>query len=127
MPTSFLGDNIIYKYLDSNLFVVSTLDSTSTTISIYIINGVSGKIVYKFKEQGIAANEPIDMFLNENYLILAFRRSSDAYGNLPKQEISVSEFFQSREEADTMKLLKDFYVYKDKRLTQRTFSSFEME
>lgn len=41
LPTSFVGDNIIYKYLDSNLFAVSTVDhlgrnslSTSSTASV---------------------------------------------------------------------------------------------
>jgi len=48
MPTSFVGDNLIYKYLDSNLFAVSTINSENRVLSIYIINGVSGKVVYKF-------------------------------------------------------------------------------
>ncbi len=49
LPTSFVEDNIIYKYLDSNLFAVCTVDQSSNTLSIFIINGVSGKIAYKFK------------------------------------------------------------------------------
>lgn len=48
MPTSFVGDNLIYKYLDSNLFAVSTINSETNVLSIYIVNGVSGKVVYKF-------------------------------------------------------------------------------
>jgi len=39
---------MIYKYLDSNLFSISTYNSDSNTLTVYIINGVSGKIVYKF-------------------------------------------------------------------------------
>lgn len=49
MPTSFVGDNLIYKYLDSNLFAVSTINSETRVLSIYIVNGVSGKVVYKFQ------------------------------------------------------------------------------
>lgn len=48
MPTSFVGDNLIYKYLDSNLLAVTTINHHSRVLSVYIVNGVSGKVVYKF-------------------------------------------------------------------------------
>jgi len=67
------------------------------------------------------------MYLSENYFVLAFKRSSTSYGALPQQEISVTEFFQSREESDTVKMLKDFYINKAERLIQKKFSSFELE
>jgi len=46
---------------------------------------------------------------------------------LPQQELSVTEFYQSREESDTLSLLKDFYLGKADRLTQTKFSSFDLE
>jgi len=39
----------------------------------------------------------------------------------------VTEFYQSREEADTLKLLKDFYINKADRLLKSNFSSFQMD
>jgi len=47
-PTTIVGDNLIYKYLDSNLFAVSTVNDDTGVLSIYVVNGVSGKVVYKF-------------------------------------------------------------------------------
>lgn len=67
------------------------------------------------------------MFLSENYFVLAFKRASQSQGGLPQQELSVTEFYQSKEEADTLKLLKDFYIHNADRLTQHQFSSFDME
>lgn len=122
-----MGDNLIYKYLDSNLFAVTTFNSETGTLSIYIINGISGKVVYKFEENSVSQGEPIDMFLSENYFVLAFKRASAAPGQLPQQELSVTEFYQSKEEADTVKLLKDFYINKADRLMQQEFSSFSMD
>lgn len=137
LPTSFVGDNIIYKYLDSNLFAVSTVDHSRQELSVYIINGISGKVVYKFHEASVVTASPIDMVLSENYFILAFYRASQKASagtgpgsgpsNLPQQELSVTEFYQSREESDTLALLKDFYIGKAPRLTQTRFSSFDME
>jgi len=83
MPTSSVGDNLIYKYLDSNLFAVSTLNTENRILSIYIINGVSGKVVYKFQLADVCLGEPIDMFLSENYFVLAFKRASQSQGGLP--------------------------------------------
>ena len=39
---------------------------------VYLINGVSGKIVYKYFERKVRLDEPIDMALSENIFILAF-------------------------------------------------------
>lgn len=73
MPTAFVGDNLIYKYLDSNLFALSTISLTDT-LSIYIINGISGKVVYKFSVESVSSEHPIDMVLSENQFVLAFKR-----------------------------------------------------
>jgi hypothetical protein len=75
LPTAFVGDNLIYKYLDSNLFAISTMSLTDT-LSIYIINGVSGKIVYKFSIPDISSEHPIDMLLQEHQLVLSYKRQS---------------------------------------------------
>lgn len=66
MPTSFVGDNIIYKYLDSNIFAISVLDNVNSRLSLYLINGVSGKLIYKFYEENVLTNLPIDMVITEN-------------------------------------------------------------
>ena len=129
MPTTYIGadNSMIYKYLDSNLFAVSTFNTLQKKISIYIVNGVSGKIVYKFSESNVSEGEAIDMHLSENKFVLAFKRISRFAGALPQQELIVTEFYSSKEEQDTMKLLKDFYVAGDQRLTQNEFSSFDLE
>ena len=118
-PTTHIGtdNSMIYKYLDSNLFAVSTFDAQLKRLSIYIINGVSGKIVYKFSESNVSEGEAIDMHLSENKFVLSFKRISRFAGSLPQQELIVTEFYSSKEEQDTMKLLKDFYVAGDERLT----------
>lgn len=83
--------------------------------------------MYKFSEKNVARGEPIDMLLSENYFILSFKRSSTAKGHLPRQELSVTEFFENREEKDTWTLLKDKYLYNAPRLSRKDFSSVEVE
>jgi len=84
-PTTVSGDsNLVYKFLDSNLFAVSVVNEDAKMIQIFIVNGISGKVVYKFSESSVATKEPFDMLLAENQFILAFKRASSAYGNLPR-------------------------------------------
>jgi hypothetical protein len=41
---------------------------------IYLINGVSGKVIHKYFEKNVRLNLPIDFVLSENLFILSFQR-----------------------------------------------------
>jgi len=41
---------------------------------IYLVNGVSGKVVYKFFEKKVRLDLPLDMILCENIFIMALQR-----------------------------------------------------
>lgn len=123
MPTSFAGENIIYKYLDSNIFILSSVNKDKDLI-IYLINGVSGKIVYKFYERKVRLDLPIDMILSENNLIITFQRQTP--NGLTQQELTVTELFDQRVEDNTKKLLFEYYKGSE-RFKTHTFSSFNDE
>lgn len=126
IPATFAGENLVYKFLDSNLFAVSVKAELSDTLQVFLIDGVTGKIVYKFSEVNVAVNEPADMVLCENYFILAFKRASKSSG-LPIQVLSVTEFYESNEEKDTIKMLKDKYLSHSPRLEKTEYSSTMLE
>lgn len=50
LPTAFGQDGqLFYKYLDTNMFsVVTASASDPSLITIYLINGVTGRIIYQF-------------------------------------------------------------------------------
>jgi hypothetical protein len=120
MPTSFAGENLIYKYLDANLFAISTLNEALGKLSVHVINGVSGKVVYKFAESDIDALAPVDMVFTENFLVVAFRRIT---GEISTQELSVAELYHSRMEQDTLTMLKDHYLGADSAGSMTDFTS----
>jgi hypothetical protein len=91
---------------------------------VFIINGISGKVVYKYKETNINTKRPIDMVIAENFCVTSFVRTSQTTA---AQEISVVELYQSRIEQDVVKLLKDYYISKADRLTQTEFSSYSLD
>jgi hypothetical protein len=77
MPTSFSGENIIFKYLDSNIFALATTNTAQNgeeDFMVYLINGVSGKVVYKFFEKKIRLDQSLDFVLTENLFVMSFFR-----------------------------------------------------
>lgn len=125
-PATFAGDNLVYKFLDSNLFAVSVMSPSTGSLQLYVIDGINGKMVYKYAEADVSPNEPTDMILCENYFILAFKRASKHTG-LPVQVLSVTEFYESNEEKDTWKMLKDKFMTPAPRLVKTEFSSATLE
>lgn len=123
MPTSFSQENIIYKFLDSNIFALATHNANNDLI-LYLINGVSGKVINKFIETKVRLDLPIDMILCENNFIVTFQRSS--LSGLTQQELTVTELFKQRIEDNTKKLLFDYYRGEE-RFKTHTYSSFSHE
>ena len=68
---------MFYKYLDTNMFsVVTAAANDPSTITIYLINGVTGRIIYQFQEQNVSPSpsHTIASLFNE----LPTRRHSSA-------------------------------------------------
>lgn len=101
-------------------------NSNSSKVMIYLINGVTGKVVQQFYEKNVVLSEVNDIAIlfNENYFAMAFHRMNQQTG-LSQQELTVVEIFANRQENDTLKLIKDYYKG-DKRITASEFSSYDM-
>jgi len=71
-----LNGAILFKYLEPTLFSIATTSSNEddNSISVYIIDGATGRIVHQFIERNIMMNKPITVLLDENMLILTFSR-----------------------------------------------------
>jgi hypothetical protein len=126
LPTTFNGDNLVYKFLDSNLLAVSVENEKTNSLELFIIDSISGSIVYTFHEDRVVLKEPYDMLLRENYFILAFKRASHISG-LPMQELTVTEFYKNEEEKDTWKILKEKYLFGGDKTDQTIFNSADLE
>jgi hypothetical protein len=99
MPTSFSDDNLIYKYQDENTIAVAAVDVQTSSLLIQFVNTISGKVIYQYTEPGIALDKPYDMLITDNIFVLAFQRILS--NGLTQQELTVTEFFQPRQEDNT--------------------------
>jgi hypothetical protein len=69
--------------LDSNVFALATVSSqTSGDLIVYLINGISGKIVHRYLEKRVRLDMTIDFVLSEHLFILAFQRQEAAASGL---------------------------------------------
>lgn len=61
LPTSFGNEGtLLYKYADSNMFsVITSKKSDPTTITAFIINGVTGRIIHQFTEINVSRDHAI--------------------------------------------------------------------
>lgn len=126
IPVTFIQDNLVYKFIDSNLLAVTVGSQVTNSLEVYLIEGVTGKIVYKFTEQNVEVSESSDMLLSENFFILTFKRISK-YSSLPQQVMTVTEFYENNAEKDTLKMLKDKFIHKTPRLNMDEFFSSDLE
>ena len=58
LPTVFGQDGeLFYKFLDQSMFAVTSANKADpTTLTFYLINGVTGRIVHQFKESDVSSS-----------------------------------------------------------------------
>lgn len=65
-----LGDrSVLYKYLNPNLVAIMTADNTHTTLSLYLVDAVSGQVIYTFKHD--RASEPVHLLHCESWIAVS--------------------------------------------------------
>jgi hypothetical protein len=63
-----LGDRtVLYKYLNPNIILVTGVSDESSTVSFYLIDSVSGDILYSTSHEGVDTKQPITSVLTENW------------------------------------------------------------
>ncbi|KAK3383415.1 hypothetical protein B0T24DRAFT_715323 [Lasiosphaeria ovina] len=68
-----LGDRTVrYKYLNPNTVVVAAADDSASTLTVYLLDTVSGQILFSSKHEGVDTGKHIECALAENWLVCSF-------------------------------------------------------
>ncbi|KAL2062260.1 hypothetical protein VTL71DRAFT_6526 [Oculimacula yallundae] len=63
-----LGDRtVLYKYLNPNVVLVTAVSEESSTASFYLLDTVSGDLLYSVSHEGVDTKQPITSALTENF------------------------------------------------------------
>ena len=94
-----LGDrSVMYKYLNQHLLVVTTVNPTLSTASVYLLDAVSGSILHSATHAGADTSQPIVATVSENWLVYTFFGDNDVVatpGAAKGYQLVVSELYES--------------------------------
>ena len=89
-----LGDrSVLYKYLNRNLALITAAGETTATF--YLLDAISGKVLYTSTHSGVDTSQPITSTISENWFAYSFwgdvTDTSDAKG----YQLVISELYES--------------------------------
>ncbi|KAL9121147.1 MAG: hypothetical protein Q9187_002292, partial [Circinaria calcarea] len=100
-----LGDrNVLYKYLSPNLVLLVASSLAASTLSIYLLDAISGQILYTTTHSGVDASKPISATFSENWFTYSLYSdpsivpptNSSTNNQLPKgYQLIISELYES--------------------------------
>ncbi|CZS91632.1 uncharacterized protein RCO7_06983 [Rhynchosporium graminicola] len=95
-----LGDRtVLYKYLNPNVVLVTAVSDESSTASFYLLDTVSGDLLYSVSHEGVDTKQPITSTLTENFFVYSLwsdiGTSKTALPASKGYQIVASEMFES--------------------------------
>lgn len=90
-----LGDRkVLYKYLDPNLALLVTANDAKKSATFYVLDTISGSILYSNSHARVDLHAPISSIMSENWFAYAF--TAEASESSPKgHQLVVGEMFES--------------------------------
>ncbi|KAK3987434.1 hypothetical protein QBC44DRAFT_119755 [Cladorrhinum sp. PSN332] len=97
-----LGDRTVkYKYLNPNTIVVAAINESSRTLTVYLLDTVSGQILSSAKYNGVDPYKPIECAMAENWFVCTFFGQYTLRDNtaqtLRGYQIVVSDLYESED------------------------------
>lgn len=91
-----LGDRrVLYKYLNPNLVLVTAVADSTGVLSVYLLDGVSGALLWEASHEGVDTTQTISGALSENWLTYSFTLGSSFEVPSKGHQLVVAEFFES--------------------------------
>ena len=90
---------VLYKYLNPNIILVTTISEGVSTASFYLLDSASGEVLYSTTHDSVDTTQPITSLLTENWFVYSLWGDVDAEStSLPAAkgyQLVVSELFES--------------------------------
>ncbi|KAK0656652.1 hypothetical protein B0T16DRAFT_399852 [Cercophora newfieldiana] len=97
-----LGDRTVkYKYLNPNTLVLAAVDDKAQTLSVYLLDTVTGQVLAGSKYDGVDTGKNIECAMSENWFVCSFfgqyTLRDDTAQSLKGYQIVVSDLYESDE------------------------------
>ena len=96
-----LGDrSVLYKYLNPHLLVLAVAQPTRSSITLFLIDNVSGQILYETKHKGIDVSKGVRTHIVENVVYWTYYTTGELRQQARGTRITVSELYESPNKND---------------------------
>ncbi|KAI9731832.1 MAG: hypothetical protein M1818_007697 [Claussenomyces sp. TS43310] len=89
---------VMYKYLNPNTVLVTTVSDVSATATFYLLDSVSGDVLHATTHENVDVTQPITAVISENWFVYSFFGDLLAGSTLPSTkgyQLIVSEMYES--------------------------------
>ncbi|KAK4977329.1 hypothetical protein LTR28_007446 [Elasticomyces elasticus] len=91
-----LGDRrVLYKYLNPNIVLVTTISTAAHTATVYLLDGISGTILFSNSHAGIDTSHPIPSTLSENWFAYSYAIDTASSSASKGHQLVVGELYES--------------------------------
>jgi len=91
-----LGDRrVLYKYLNPNLVLVTAVSNKTSSASFYLLDAVSGNVLYETSHVGVDTSRSIASTVSGNWLSYSFTAKSGAAAASRGHHLVIAELFES--------------------------------
>ncbi|KAJ5176899.1 uncharacterized protein N7482_002776 [Penicillium canariense] len=87
--------SVLYKYLNPNLVLVTAVDEKDHTAGFYLLDGVSGKVLYSTTQAGVDPTQPIASAISENWFAYSFFGDVVDESSSKGYQLVISELYES--------------------------------
>ncbi|KAJ5099713.1 hypothetical protein N7532_006714 [Penicillium argentinense] len=87
--------SVLYKYLNSNLVLVTAVNEKEHVAGFYLLDGVSGKVLHSISQAGVDPLQPIASVVSENWFAYSFFGDVVGDSSAKGYQLAVSELFES--------------------------------
>jgi len=100
-----LGDRgVKYKYLNPNTLVVASVDDASSTLTVSLLDTISGQLLSSAVHEGVDTAKPVECAMSENWFACSFfgqyALKDNAAQSLRGYQLVVSDLYESHEAND---------------------------
>ncbi|KAJ5280374.1 hypothetical protein N7478_005746 [Penicillium angulare] len=91
-----LGDrSVLYKYLNSNLALITAVNEKDHTAGFYLLDGVSGNVLHATTHDSVDTTQPIASVMSENWFAYSFFGDVLDESSAKGYQLVVSELYES--------------------------------
>ncbi|KAJ5992505.1 hypothetical protein N7451_008229 [Penicillium sp. IBT 35674x] len=87
--------SVLYKYLNPNLALVTAVNEKNNTAGFYLLDGVSGKVLYATTQYGVDPTQPIASVITENWFAYSFFGDVVDESSAKGYQLVISELYES--------------------------------